>query len=551
MDKWMTYYEMWLNDEGIDREDKELLKQYSEEEIKNNFFNELEFGTAGIRGIRGLGTARINKYIIRKVTQGYCDYLINHVENAEEKGVAIAYDSRIMSKEFALEAAMVFSGNGIRVYLYDRIRSTPELSFTIRHLKAAGGLVLTASHNPPEYNGYKVYNQTGCQLSTEETAILTDKIAGIKSFKEVKLDGDLKSLVYLKDEVEDVYINKISELSLTEFNKDLKIIYSPLFGVGLKPVERIFKGVGANYSLVEEQSIPDGNFPTVKKPNPEEKEALIRIVEEGRKKGGELLLATDPDADRLGVMALHDGEYVYLSGNQIGALLIDYILANKKYEVKNTFILTSIVTSSFGAKVAGEYGVETLITFTGFKNLGKKMEELLKKGKNSIFAYEESIGYLPENFIRDKDGISAAYLVAEMAGNLKRQGMTLVDKLNDLYSKVGYFKEKQISYVIPGIEGIDKIAGIMKDLRENGPGEFSSSLELEKETDYLKVAVDNENTNLLYYSFTDSSWAGARPSGTEPKLKLYINVVDREEKGALEKVALLEKWFNKRIEKWL
>lgn len=551
MDKWMTYYEMWLNDEGIDREDKELLKQYSKEEIKNNFFNELEFGTAGIRGIRGLGTARINKYIIRKVTQGYCDYLINHVENAEEKGVAIAYDSRIMSKEFALEAAMVFSGNGIMVYLYDRIRSTPELSFTIRHLKAAGGLVLTASHNPPEYNGYKVYNQTGCQLSTEETAILTDKITGIKSFKEVKLDGDLKSLVYLKDEVEDIYINKILELSLTKFNKDLKIIYSPLFGVGLKPVERIFKGVGANYSLVEEQSIPDGNFPTAKKPNPEEKEALIRIVEEGRKKGGELLLITDPDADRLGVMALHDGEYVYLSGNQIGALLIDYILANKKYEVKNTFILTSIVTSSFGAKVAGEYGVETLITFTGFKNLGKKMEELLRKGKNSIFAYEESIGYLPENFIRDKDGISAAYLVAEMAGNLKRQEMTLVDKLNNLYSKVGYFKEKQISYVIPGIEGIDKIAGIMKDLRENGPGEFFSSLELEKETDYLKVAIDNENTNLLYYSFTDSSWAGVRPSGTEPKLKLYINAVDREEKGALEKVALLEKWFNKRIEKWL
>lgn len=551
MDKWTTYYMMWLFDEGIDKEDKELLKKYSEEEIKNSFFNELKFGTAGIRGVRGLGTARINKYIIRKVTQGYCNYLIDYVENIKEKGIAIAYDSRIMSKEFALEAAMVFSGNDIKVYLYNRIRSTPELSFAIRYLKASGGLVLTASHNPPEYNGYKIYNEIGCQLSNEETDMLTNKITGIKSFKDVNLDRDLKSLVYLSDEIEDVYINKILELSLTEFNKDLKIIYSPLFGVGLKPIERIFKAVCANYSLVEEQSVPDGSFPTAKKPNPEEKEALDRIVKEGKKKGGELLLATDPDADRLGVMSLHGGDYAYLSGNQIGALLIDYILANKEYEVEKTFILTSIVTSSFGAKVAREYGVETIITFTGFKNIGNKMEELLSEGKNPIFAYEESIGYLSEDFIRDKDGISAAYLVAEMAGNLKRQGMTLVDKLNSLYKKVGYFKEKQISYVIPGIEGISKIVGIMNDLRENGISKLSSNLELERETDYLKVDLDNENTNLLGYSFTDGSWVGVRPSGTEPKLKLYINIVDIDEKKALEKVTLLEELFNKRIEKWL
>ena len=551
MEKWTTYYENWINDQGISQEDKEILRNYTDEEIKNNFYNELEFGTAGIRGIRGLGTARINKYLIRKVTQGYCDYLIDNVAEAQNKGVSIAYDSRIMSKEFAFEAAMVFSGNGIKVYMYDRIRSTPELSFTIRHLQNAGGLVLTASHNPPEYNGYKVYNETGCQLSTEETLSLTEKIAKISSFKDVKLDESLEHMVYLKDEVEDIYVKNILGLSLTSFNQELKIVYSPLFGVGLKPIERIFKEVGANYHLVEEQSIADGNFPTAKKPNPEEQEALIRIIEEGNKVSGDLLLATDPDADRLGVMSWHKGEYIYLSGNQIGALLIDYILSNKKYEPKNSYVLTSIVTSTLGAKIAKSYGVDTIITFTGFKNLGKKMEQFKEENKVVLFAYEESIGYLPEDFIRDKDGISAAYLVAEMAGNLKRKGMTLVDKLNELYKKVGYFKEKQVSYVIPGIEGIEKISGIMKDLRANGPGEFDSSLKLKEVIDYKEVQIDNENTNLLYYSFVDGSWAGVRPSGTEPKLKLYINVVDKDEKTADEKVVLLVNWFDERIAKWL
>lgn len=551
MDKWVIAYNRWLEDEGISKEDKDILKNYGDEDIKNNFYNELEFGTAGIRGIRGLGTARINKYLIRRVTQGYCDYLIEQVADARNKGVAIAYDSRIMSKEFALEASKVFSGNGIKVYLYDRIKSTPELSFTIRHLSAAGGLVLTASHNPPEYNGYKVYNEIGCQLSTEETLALTSKIDSIESFKDVKLDEKLENIIYLDDEIEKVYVDKILDLSLSPFNKDLKIGYSPLFGVGLAPIKRIFSKVGADYFLVEEQSIPDGNFPTAKKPNPEEKEALVRIIEEGKKHGGDILLATDPDADRLGVLALYNGEYEYISGNQIGGLLIDYILSKKDYVKEDSFVLTSVVTSYFGASVAKEYGVDTLITFTGFKNLGKKMEELLNDGKEVLFVYEESIGYLPEDFIRDKDGISAAYLVAEMAGELKRAGLTLVDKLKEIYGKIGFFKEKQISYVIPGIEGIEKIAGIMKDLRENGIGEVSKNLVLDEEIDYLNKSIDDENTNLLYYSFKDGSWVGVRPSGTEPKLKLYINVVDKEEEVADSKVATFESWFNKRIEKWL
>ena len=550
MEKWNLDYEKWMADAGISLEDKEEMKKFTPDEVKNNFYQDLEFGTAGIRGVRGLGTNRINKYIIRKVTQGYCTYLLGNVRDASSRGVAIAYDSRHMSKEFAFEAAMVFSANGIKVYMYDRIRSTPELSFTIRHLGAAGGLVLTASHNPPEYNGYKAYNEYGIQLSTEETAALAANIAAIPSFAEVKIDESLKTLAYLGDEVEDVYVDKILKLSLSPFNKDLKIVYSPLFGVGLKPVRRLLDQVGANYHLVKEQSVPDGDFPTAKKPNPEEKEALARIIEEGGLVGGELLLATDPDADRLGVMALHGGEYVYLTGNQIGALLIDYILSRSMVVPGSSYVLTSIVTSTFGAEVARTYGADTIVTFTGFKNLGKKMEDLLARGDKVFFVYEESIGYLCEDFIRDKDGISAAFLIAEMAGVYKNQGMTLVDKLRELYGKVGYFKESQISFVIPGIEGIGKIAGIMQDLRDNGSGEFKAPLEIAEEIDYKKVVMDGETTNLLYYKFKDGSWVGVRPSGTEPKLKLYINAVDKDEKTAELKVSLIEDWFRNRTSSW-
>lgn len=551
MENWRKNYTLWLNDQGISSEDHEILRNYKEEEIKNNFYAELEFGTAGIRGVRGLGTGVINKYLIRKVTQGYSDYLLETIPQAKTMGVAIAYDSRHMSKEFAFEAAMVFSGNGIKVYMYDQIRSTPELSFAIRTLKAAGGLVLTASHNPPEYNGYKVYNPFGCQLSTQETKGLTDKIAGISSFATLKLDQDCSTLVYLKEELEDLYVGNILKLSLSPFNKDLKIVYSPLFGVGLKPIERLFKTLGATYTLVAEQSIPDGDFPTAKKPNPEEPEALVRLIEEGKAAEADLLLATDPDADRLGVIALHEGEYRYLSGNQVGALLIDYILSKSSIIRGKSYILTSIVTSNFGPKVAESYGVDTIFTFTGFKNLGRKMDELKDSKDEVFFVYEESIGYLVEDFIRDKDGISAAFLVAEMAGALKREGLTLVDRLNQLFEKLGYFKEKQVSYVVPGIEGIAKIGGIMKYLRDNGPGDFPSPLVLQEIRDYEELPIDGETTNLLYYTFSDGSWAGVRPSGTEPKLKLYINVVDPVEAMAETKVELIAEWFQKRIASWV
>jgi phosphoglucomutase len=456
-----------------------------------------------------------------------------------------------MSREFAFEAAKVFSGNGIKVYMYDTIRSTPELSFAIRELKTAGGLVLTASHNPPEYNGYKVYNQHGCQLSTEETSAMTKKINTITSYADLKLDEKLENLVYIKDELEDIYIEKVKKLSLNKFNEELKIVYTPLYGVGLKPIKRIFDEVGATCYLVEEQCQPNGDFPTAKKPNPEEKEALKKIIEEGYKVGGEILIATDPDADRLGVMVQDDGEYVYLTGNQIGALLIDYILSNKKDINDKSYIITSIVTSNFGSKIAASYGVGTVRTFTGFKNLGKKMDEIFADNGEVHFVYEESIGYLAEDFIRDKDGISAAFLIAELAGVLKKDGKSLLDQLNSLYDKHGYYQEKQISYVIPGIKGIETIKGIMKDLRDNGPGEFGSDLDLAMLNDYLTETIDQENTDLLYYKFSDGSWVGVRPSGTEPKLKLYINVVGESLEKAVGKIDSIENWFKKRVGSWL
>lgn len=551
MDNWIKKHQQWINDKGITLEDKILLEAMTIEEIKDNFYQDLEFGTAGIRGIRGLGTGRINKYLIRRVTQGYCDFLIEKISGAKDMVVAIAYDTRHMSKEFAFEAAKVFSGNGIKVYMYDRIRSTPELSFAIRELKAAGGLVLTASHNPPEYNGYKVYNQHGCQLSTEETSSMTDKIDAISSFADLKLNDKIESMVYIENELEDIYIEKVKQLSINKFNKDLKIVYSPLYGVALKPIKRIFDEVGANCYLVEEQCQPNGDFPTAKKPNPEEIEALQKIIEEGHKVGGELLLATDPDGDRLGVMVLDNKEYVYLTGNQIGGLLIDYILSNNNDISDESYIITSIVTSDFGAKIAASYGVGAIRTFTGFKNLGKKMDEIFADNGKVHFVYEESIGYLAEDFIRDKDGISAAFLIAELAGVLKKEGKNLLDKLNDLYYKHGYYQEKQISYVIPGIKGIETIKGIMKDLRNNGPGEFGEELDLEILNDYLSKTIDDENTDLLYYKFTDGSWVGVRPSGTEPKLKLYINVVGESLDEAVGKINRIESWFKKRVGSWL
>ncbi len=551
METWTLKHQRWLNDKGITLEDKKILEEMTPTEIKENFYQDLEFGTAGIRGIRGLGTGRINKYLIHSVTQGYCDYLIEKIPSAKEMGVAIAYDTRHMSKEFAYEAAKIFSGNGIKVFMYDKIRSTPELSFAIRQLKNVGGLVLTASHNPPEYNGYKVYNQLGCQLSTYETNEMTKNIKKIASFADVKLDNNIEKLELIKDELEDIYVEKVKELSINKFNKNLKIVYTPLFGVGLKPVKRIFDEVGAQYFLVEEQSQPNGDFPTAKKPNPEELEALQRIIEEGHKVGGDILLATDPDADRLGVMALNNNEYVYITGNQVGALLIDYILNSEKSIKNKEYIITSIVTSDFGEKIADYYGVKTIRTFTGFKNLGKKMEEILQDGGEVHFVYEESIGYLAEDFIRDKDGISAAYLIAEMAGTLKEEGKTLVDKLESLYKTHGYYQEKQISYVIPGIEGVTKIKGIMQDLRENGPGDFGEDLSFDSFSDYLNIAIDGEHADLLYYKFVDGSWVCVRPSGTEPKLKLYINVIGQDLDEANKKIVNIETWFKKRVENWL
>lgn len=551
MENWIKKHQQWINDKGITSEDKKLLEAMTDEEIKDNFYQDLEFGTAGIRGVRGLGTGRINKYLIRAVTQGYCDYLIERISGAKEMGVAIAYDTRHMSREFAYEAAKVFSGNGIKVYMYDTIRSTPELSFAIRELKTAGGLVLTASHNPPEYNGYKVYNQHGCQLSTDETSEMTSKINTITSYADINLDENLEKMVFIKNELEDIYIEKVKKLSLSKFNEELKIVYTPLYGVGLKPIKRIFKEVGAQCYFVEEQCQPNGDFPTAKKPNPEEQEALKKIIEEGHKVGGEILIATDPDADRLGVMVKDNGEYVYLTGNQIGAMLIDYILSNKVDIIDKSFIITSIVTSDFGSKIAASYGVETIRTFTGFKNLGKKMDEIFADKGEVHFVYEESIGYLAEDFIRDKDGISAAFLIAELAGVLKKEGKTLLDKLNILYDKHGYYQEKQISYVIPGIKGIETIKGIMKDLRDNGPGDFASELDLTILNDYLKETIDGENTDLLYYKFSDGSWVGVRPSGTEPKLKLYINVVGESLEKAVGKIDSIETWFKKRVGSWL
>ena len=553
-------YQSWLDDPYFDEATKAELRAITDEdEIEDRFYQDLEFGTAGLRGKIGAGTNRMNTYTVSLATQGLAQTIINHGEGAMKKGVAIAYDVRQYSDKFAEIAARVLAGNGIKVYLFDDIRPTPMLSYTVRRLGTMSGIVVTASHNPQEYNGYKVYWEEGSQILDDIADEILDEIGSIDHFRDIKLmDFDVaksKGLIeIIGGAIDDEYNNKLLKMAINEdIDKSVRIVYTPLNGTGNIPVRRVLKDRGfTEITVVPEQENPDWKFTTVGYPNPEDTKAFKYARNLGVKVKADVLLATDPDCDRVAIGVMNDkGDYTYLNGNQTGALLIYYILS-QRFEKgtlpQNPAIVKSIVTGDLGKAIAKKYGVTTFDTLTGFKHICAKANEWdITEAFSFIFGYEESIGYVYQDLVRDKDAVVSSMMIAEMAGYYKKQGLSLLDILEEIYNEFGYYNEKQISIVLEGVEGQQRIKRMMDDIRHM-PVESIGEMMLQKTVDYLSDETDAGRSNVLKYYMDDGSWYAIRPSGTEPKIKLYIYSKGKSEKDAQEKVELIEKVVRHRME---
>jgi len=515
-------YQKWL--ENTDEGTKQELAAMSEEDITENFYKSLEFGTGGLRGIMAAGTNRMNVYTVRKATQGLAMEILD-CEGAKEKGVVIAYDSRNNSEEFAGEAARVLCANGIKTYIFDGLRPTPMLSFAVRYLGCARGIVITASHNPKEYNGYKVYGEDGGQIPPETADKIIEYINGIDIFADIKLGGD-NSPVVIGKEVDDAYISAVREQSFgIDIQDDFKVIYTPIHGSGNVPVRKILDEIGVkNLFVVPEQEKPDGDFPTVVSPNPENKEAFTIAIEYAKEQDADLIFGTDPDSDRIGVVVKNaEGGFEVLSGNQTGVLLCEYILRKAKESgslPENSTVVKTIVTSEMIRPIAEVYGTTVIDVLTGFKFIGEKIKEYEDVGdaKRYMFGFEESYGYLKGTYARDKDAVVAAMLITEMAADYKAKGKTLYDALIDLYEEYGYFKESLKTKTLTGIEGMNKIKEIMQKFREN-----ELPVLVKKVIDY-KDGVDGLPPSDVLKFFVEDGWFAVRPSGTEPKIKFYFGI---------------------------
>lgn len=538
---YLKKYKLWCENEYFDDEFKSELLNLKDDEIKDRFFSDLKFGTGGIRGIIGAGSNRINKYIIAKVTQGYANFLNKNFENPT---VAIAYDSRYKSLEFAKESAKVLGANGIKVYFFDKIASTPELSYAVRELKATGGIVITASHNPSNYNGYKVYQREGYQILLEVAQLIIDEVNKVEfdRIKSEEFDELVKNryLEFLSDDFFEKYYLAVSRESDID-KKNIKIVYTPLNGAGARPVVEVLKrNKFSNVYTVNEQMIPDSNFTTVPYPNPEEESVFELAIKLGNKKNADILVATDPDADRVGVMAKHKDKYIKINGNQMGILLSKYLL-NKE---SNNVIITTIVSSHLVDLIAKRYGAIVYRTLTGFKYIGEKISELEEGNKKFILGFEESYGYLTKTHARDKDAADATLVISEMAAFYKNKNMTLIDALDEIYSEYGYFKEELISLEFKGEKGIYKIQKLMEKFREIESFEYSHNKTIEK-IDYLNTSETKlPKENVLKFIFKDQSWFAIRPSGTEPKIKIYLSTTSDKLKETNEKLDSLKNAIN-------
>lgn len=517
-------YEYWLTFD--DNTKNELESITDKKEIEDRFYKDLEFGTGGLRGIMGAGANRMNKYTVGKATKGLCEFLKN--EFAGEKSVVIAYDSRNNSKAFAECAAEVLCYNGIKTFLFEEIMPTPVLSFSVRYLKCNAGIVITASHNPKEYNGYKVYDEYGCQLVpqyADKVISYINNVKDIKSVKHMNLNMALSNgyLTYIGDEVLNSYISEDEKMAVYKEASDLKIVYTPLHGTGNIPVRKVLSDMSFDVSVVKEQAVADGNFTTVRSPNPEEKDALNMALEQAKRANADLVIGTDPDCDRVGVGVLHNGEYTLLTGNQTGALLVDFYLKFKKQSLnpKSTLVKT-IVTNDLGAEIARKNGLNVVETLTGFKYIGDQITKYEKTGENEfLIGYEESYGYLVGTYARDKDAVVASMLICEMAAYYKKNKMTLVDALNVLYSEYGFYLDALDSFVLKGKDGASRIKNIMSYFRANKATVFPNITDVK---DYSTGIGDLPKSNVLKFFLKGGSWIAVRPSGTEPKLKMYYSV---------------------------
>ena len=517
-------YEYWLTFD--DNTKNELESITDEKEIEDRFYKDLEFGTGGLRGIMGAGANRMNKYTVGKATKGLCEYLKN--EFAGEKSVVIAYDSRNNSKAFAECAAEVLCYNGIKTFLFEEIMPTPVLSFSVRYLNCNAGIVITASHNPKEYNGYKVYDEYGCQLVpqyADKVISYINNVKDIKSVKHMNLNMALSNgyLTYIGDEVLNSYISEVEKMAVYKEASDLKIVYTPLHGTGNIPVRKVLSDMSFDVSVVKEQAVADGNFTTVRSPNPEEKDALNMALEQAKRANADLVIGTDPDCDRVGVGVLHNGEYTLLTGNQTGALLVDFYLKFKKQSLnpKSTLVKT-IVTNDLGAEIARKNGLNVVETLTGFKYIGDQITKYEKTGENEfLIGYEESYGYLVGTYARDKDAVVASMLICEMAAYYKKNKMTLVDSLNVLYSEYGFYLDALDSFVLKGKDGASRIKNIMSYFRANKATVFPNITDVK---DYSTGIGDLPKSNVLKFFLKGGSWIAVSPSGTEPKLKMYYSV---------------------------
>jgi phosphoglucomutase len=564
---WKKTAKSWMEFDGLNAELQNELKELTNDDrqLEEVFYKNLEFGTGGMRGEIGVGTNRMNLYTVRKASAGLAAYIENHGIDAKQRGVVIAYDSRHKSPEFALEAAKTLATKGIQTYVFDELRPTPELSFALRYLHAFSGIVITASHNPPEYNGYKVYGADGGQLPLDAADQVIAKVNEIENelLIEVESEEKLRAAGLIKTigaEIDEAYTEKLTTISenptLAE-ETDLKIVFTPLHGTANKPVRAGLAALGyKNVTIVKEQELPDPEFSTVKSPNPEEHAAFELAIRDGKRVGADLLIATDPDADRLGIAVLNpEGEYVVLTGNQTGALLLDYILTQKKEKgtlPENGVVLKTIVTSEIGRKIAEAYQLETVDVLTGFKFIAEKINQYETEGNHTfLFGYEESYGYLIGDFARDKDAIQAALLATEVCAFYKKQGKSLYEGLMQVFEKYGYYQEGLRSLTLKGKEGAETIQQLLSSFRAE-PITSLGTLAASTAEDYLKSTrltdkgletIDLPKSNVLKYTFEDGSWVCLRPSGTEPKVKFYFGVNSKSLEESKAKLKTIENDF--------
>ncbi|MEH7434273.1 phospho-sugar mutase [Bacillus thuringiensis] len=572
---WKQEFSRWLSYAQLDAELKEQLENMKQDEkkVEDSFYKNLEFGTGGMRGELGAGTNRLNVYTVRKATKGLASFIEKLGEEAKKRGVVVAYDSRHKSPEFAMEVAATLGARGITTYVFESLRPTPVLSFAVRHLHTVSGIVLTASHNPPEYNGYKVYGEDGGQLPPKEAdelisyvnAVEDELTVEVADVEQLKADGLLH---IIGQEVDDAYAAELNNVIINKemvqkVGKDLKIVFTPLHGTSNISVRRGLKEVGfTDVTVVKEQELPDPNFSTVKSPNPEEHAAFEYAIRDGEKVGADVLIATDPDADRLGVAVRnHNGEFQVLTGNQTGALMLDYLLSQKKENgtlPENGVVLKTIVTSEIGRTIAKAYGLDTIDTLTGFKFIGEKIRQYEESGQYEFqFGYEESYGYLIRPFCRDKDAVQSVLFACEVAAYYKSQGKTLYDGLLEVFEKYGFFREDLVSLTLKGKDGAEQIQEMMATFRENPPKEVAGLTVVAVEDykasivtslqDGHKEEIHLPKSNVLKYQLEDGSWFCLRPSGTEPKIKFYFGVKDSSLQNSEQKLLTIKEDIMNRL----